>query len=239
MKILPLCSTCLRPFTRGLRPEPGHRTFSGTTHLGLLTCVVLAAGLAALGARAAEPATNAPTHSCCCSRDEAPAKFSDKSLYQSETKWTTDTGKEIKLGDLGKRPQVVAMFFANCQFACPIIVNDMHRIEAALTPEQRTRIGFTLVSFDSKRDTPVALAEYRQTRQLPADRWTLLHGEPDAVQELAALLGVRYKQDANGQFMHSNVITVLNAQGEIVHQQIGLGQDIQDTVRTLEKLAQN
>ena len=28
------------------------------------------------------------------------------------------------------------MFFANCQFACPIIVNDMKRIEAALTPEQ-------------------------------------------------------------------------------------------------------
>ncbi len=209
-----------------------------TMHLTPLTFTALAVALAALPLRAGEPATNTPSHSCCC-REEAPSQLSGKSLYQSETKWTTDTRKEIKLGDLANRPQVVAMFFANCQYACPIIVNDMHRIEAALTPEQRARVGFTLVSFDSKRDTPAALAEYRQTRQLPADRWTLLHGEPDAVQELAALLGVRYKQDANGQFMHSNVITVLNAQGEIVHQQIGLGQDIQNTVHVLEKLAQN
>ncbi len=207
-------------------------------HLQPLALVALAGALTALPLPAAEPATNAPTRSCC-SRDEAPSQFSGKSLYQSESQWTTDAGKEIKLSDLAGRPQVVVMFFANCQYACPIIVNDMHRIEAAMTPEQRARIGFTLVTFDAKRDTPAALAEYRQTRQLPTDRWTLLHGDPDAVQELAALLGVRYKQDANGQFMHSNVITVLNAQGEIVHQQIGLGQDMQDTVRILEKLAQD
>ena len=49
-------------------------------------------------------------------------------------------------------------------------------------------------------------------------------------------MGVRYKQDARGQFAHSNVITVLNADGEIAHQQVGLSQDIQETVRILAKL---
>lgn len=80
------------------------------------------------------------------------------------------------------------------------------------------------------------MADYRRTRQLPADRWSLLCGQPDDVLELAALLGVRYKEDANGQFMHSNVISILNAQGEIVYQQIGLNQDITETVRILENL---
>jgi protein SCO1/2 len=42
------------------------------------------------------------------------------------------------------------------------------------------------------------------------------------VRELAALLGVIYREDANGSFAHSNVITVLNAEGEIVYQQPGL-----------------
>ena len=42
--------------------------------------------------------------------------------------------------------------------------------------------------------------------------------------------------DTNGQFAHSNVITILNAQGEIVHQQIGLNEDIQETVRLLQQL---
>lgn len=172
----------------------------------------------------------------CCSRSEPAGAFTDKSLYQAGSRWTNDAGKQIKLGELRGRPQVVAMFFGNCQSACPLIVHDMQQIEAALTPRQRARVGFTLVTFDPKRDTAEALAEYRRARDLAAERWTLLRGEADDVQELAALLGVRYKQDARGQFAHSNVITVLNAEGEIVHQQIGLNQDIKETVRILDKL---
>ena len=180
---------------------------------------------------------NATNHQhSCCSPAEPAAAFTDKSLYQVGSRWTTDAGKQIKLGALRGKPQVVAMFFANCQYACPLILNDMQRIEAALTPAQRARVGFTLVTFDPKRDTPEALAEYRRVRNLPAEQWTLLRGEPEDVQELAALLGVRYKQDARGQFAHSNIITVLNADGEIVHQQVGLTQDIGESVRVLLRL---
>ena len=168
---------------------------------------------------------------------EAPAAFTDKSLYQLDSVWTTDESRQVKLSEMSGRPQVVAMFFANCQFACPIIVNDMKRIEAALPAELRPRIGFVLVSFDGKRDTPAALADYRRARKLPAERWALLRGRPDDVLELAALLGIKYKEDARGQFAHSNVITILNAQGEIVRQQIGLNQDIDEMVRLVRQLA--
>ncbi len=168
---------------------------------------------------------------------EAPAAFTDKSLYQLDSLWTTDKNRQIKLTQLSGRPQVVAMFFANCQFACPIIVNDMKRIEAALPAELRVRVGFALVSFDSKRDTPAALADYRRAQKLPAERWALLRGRPDDVLELAALLGIKYKEDARGQFAHSNVITVLNAQGEIVHPQTGLNRDVCETVHFIQQVA--
>jgi protein SCO1/2 len=185
--------------------------------------------------RSAEPTTNAPCRACCLS-SVTPGQPTDKSLYQVESRWTTDTGKEIKLEALSGRPQVLVMFFANCTYACPILVSDLQGIEAALPPEIRTRVGFTLVSFDSRRDTSTALAEYRRSRQLTAENWTLLHGQPDDVLELAALLGVRYKEDAYGQFMHSNVITLLNARGEIVFQQTGLNSDPQEMVRRIEQL---
>ena len=106
-----------------------------------------------------------------------------------------------------------------------------------LPVDVRARVGLALVSFDGKRDTPGALADYRHTRHLPAERWALLRGRPDDVLELAALLGIKYKEDARGQFAHSNVITILNAQGEIVRQQIGLNQDIHETVRLIQQLA--
>ena len=173
----------------------------------------------------------------CCAKAEPAAAFSDKSLFQVESKWTTDALTEMKLSALGGKPHVLVMFFASCQFACPVLVNDVKRIEGALPESQRDKIGFTLVSFDSKRDTPAALSKYRRLHELSPSRWTLLRGEPDDVLELAALLGVKFKQDARGDFAHSNVITVLNSQGEIVYQLIGLNQDVAETVRILEGLA--
>ena len=175
----------------------------------------------------------------CCAKVEPAASFSDKSLYQTDSKWTTDVGKQIKLADLKGRPQVVVMFFASCQYACPILVHDLQKIETALQPELRGRVGFTLVTIDPRRDTSEALAHFRAIRALPAETWTLLQGEPDDILELAALLGVKYKEEATGQFAHSNIITVLNGEGEIVHQLVGLGQDSKATVRELEKLLTN
>jgi len=162
----------------------------------------------------------------------------DLLVYSGKEVDATYIGKAADAGSEAEK-KVVAMFFARCQLARPIIVNDMKRIEAALPAEISAGIGFTLVSFDARRDTPSALAEYRRTRDLPAKRWTLMCGRPDDVLELAALLGVRFEENADGQFAHSNVITILNAQGEIVHQQIGLNQDIHETVRLLQQLVKN
>ena len=94
-------------------------------------------------------------------------------------------------------------------------------IRGQLPPAVRERAVFVLVSFDVVRDTPAALARYRAQRQLDS-QWYLLHGDDDAVRELAALLGVKYKQEADGAFSHSNILTILNPAGEIVHQRAGL-----------------
>ena len=124
------------------------------------------------------------------------------------------------------------MFFASCEYACPVIVSDMQRLRAALPAEVRADTQFVLVSFDDVRDTPAALKAYRDRAHLDAG-WTLLHGEPGDVQELAMLLGVKYKQEARGQFSHSNLITVLNAAGEIAHQRTGLQGEVLTAARAV------
>jgi protein SCO1/2 len=168
----------------------------------------------------------------------ATAPLSDRSIYQLESIWTNDAAKPFRLAELRGRPQVVVMFFTSCAYACPILVHDLKRIEAALPEQVRSsKVGFVLVSFDSQRDSPSALAAYRQREQLSAQRWTLLHGRPDDLLELAALLGVKYKQDTRGQFSHSNIITVLDREGEVVHQQVGLNRGIDETVTIVQRLA--
>lgn len=196
-------------------------------------CIAAASVLCFIGTASAEE-TNVVRHSCCLP-DAPVAKFTGKSLYQVESKWTTDAGKEIRLGALAGRPQVVLMFFSHCTTACPILVNDLRQIEAGLAPAERAKVGFTLVSFDSERDTPKALAEYRQEWGLPGN-WTLLNGASDDVLELAALLGVQYKKIADGQYAHSNVVTLLDANGEIIFQQPGLNSDVHEMIRRIEQL---
>ena len=172
----------------------------------------------------------------CCREIEATAPLTDQSLYQLESKWTSDVGREVKLGVLRGRPQIVAMFFTSCQYACPIIVENMKAIEQALPEALRGKVDFLLVSFDVARDTPAALKTYRAKEQLALARWTLLRGKEDDVRELAALLGINYQRDAKGQFSHSNIITVLNAEGEVAFQQAGLNKDTKETVAAIEKL---
>ena len=92
-----------------------------------------------------------------------------------------------------------------------------------------------LVSFDFARDTPAVLAAYRAKAALDAG-WTLLRGGAAEVQDLAMLLGVNYKQDARGQFAHSNLFTVLNSDGEIAHQHPGLQGDISGAAKAVAAL---
>lgn len=195
-------------------------------------------------APAAHPAqaTSSPTAASavetppCCRKplDSGPA--SDKSLYLLESDWTSDVGRRIRLGQLRGRPQVVALFFTRCEYACPILVHDMKRIEEALPPAARAQVDFLLVSMDSERDDPASLADFRRKNELATARWTLLTGAADDVRELAALLGVSYQKDARGQFAHSNLLTVLNAGGEVVHQLKGLNQSVEEAVRLIASL---
>jgi len=178
--------------------------------------------------------TNKPP---CCRELKAGVPTSEQSLYQLESEWISDVDRRIRLGVLKGRPQVVAMFFASCEFACPIIVNDLKRIEAALPDPVRAQTDFLLVSMDSERDDPKALRAFRARMKLPVERWTLLTGKPDDVRELAALLGVNYRKDARGQFAHSNLITLLNARGEVAGQQLGLNHPPDEMVRKISNLA--
>jgi protein SCO1/2 len=183
-------------------------------------------------ALAAVPALRAAD--CCgaSGKSAAPA-YTDRSLYQLDATWTTDAGRPFTLGEFRGRPVVLAMFFTSCGYACPRIVSDMTQIRQTLPPAVRDRAVFVLVSFDDERDTVAALHAYRELHELAGKSWVLLRGAPGDIRELAALLGVSYKQDAVGQFSHSNLITILNPEGEIVHQRAGLEGGLAEATRAV------
>jgi protein SCO1/2 len=176
-----------------------------------------------------------PAAASCCVEEKPAAPLSARSLYQLDVKWTNDAGAPVTLASFRGKPVVVAMFFAQCEYACPVLVQDIKRMRAALSEADREKTQVVLVSFDVERDTPAALKVYRARADLDAN-WALLHGGNAEVQELAMLLGVKFKKDARGQFSHSNLFTVLNAEGEIVHQHVGLNRDVSEATKAVAQL---
>jgi protein SCO1/2 len=173
----------------------------------------------------------------CCKVGLPPAKFSEQSIYSLDATWTADVGREVKLDALRGRPQVLALIFTNCQHSCALIVNDMKEIQKALPVNVRGKVDFLLVSIDPERDTPEALRAFRAKHALEIERWSLLRGDAEAVKKLAEMVGFRYMPGSEQQYAHSLLITVLNASGEIVYQQAGIGTGPQAAVETLVHLA--
>lgn len=176
--------------------------------------------------------TVAAEEDCCETLDgeAVPTQHSEESLFLLDQPFRDQTGKPFRMRQLSGRPTVMAMVFTHCEFACPAILQDLRRLEEGMSVEERDATRWVLVSFDAERDVPEVLAAYAEREELDSSRWTLLHGDEGGVRELAALLGVRYKPTPDGGFSHSNRISLLNENGELVAKVDGLNVDVSPLV---------
>ena len=113
------------------------------------------------------------------------------------------------------------MGYTTCKDMCPAIVADMMWIEKHLPEGAGDNVQFAFFSIDSAADTPARLKSYAGEHGFDPARWTLYHGDEAAVRELAAALGVSFRPDGQGGFDHSAVISLVDANGEIIFQQRG------------------
>ncbi len=167
---------------------------------------------------------------------EGEAARSDRSLYQLEGEWTDASGRSVPLSLHRGQPVLALLFYGTCEHACPVLVRRLHEIEAALDPALRSNVRFLLVTFDPERDTPERLAEYAQEEGLDAERWTLLQGTSDRIRELALVLGVRYRQTKDGEFSHTQRISLLDAEGVVVEHLDGLASPVEPLAARLAAL---
>ena len=145
------------------------------------------------------------------------------SLYLLQDSFSDQSGKDFALADRRGKPQVVAMFYTSCRYICPLIVDSAKGVDHALTPAERARLGVLLVSMDPARDDTAALASVARKRKLDPARWTLARTDAGTVRRVAALLGIRYRALADGEFNHSSALVLLDAEGRVVARTERLG----------------
>ncbi len=150
------------------------------------------------------------------------------SLYDLPIEFQTDSGKKVKLENWKGRPLVVTMAFTSCQFACPLMMKTLQKLQKAFD-ERKRDADFLIISFDPENDTVSALAKYRRTTKLDFKNWTFLTGTEADTRKIAMVLGIRYnKNPESGAISHDNKVLIINAKGETEKELIGLNIDPKD-----------
>ncbi len=152
-----------------------------------------------------------------------PAPLPGDSVLQINNVFTNQDGRNFKLAERRGRPQLVAMFYTSCKYICPLIIDSGKGVDNSLTPAERKNLSILLVSIDPARDTPEALMYIVNKRKLDTARWTLSRTDEKGVRTLAALLGVRYRVLADGEFNHTSALILLDAEGRVVARTETLG----------------
>ena len=145
----------------------------------------------------------------------APALPGD-SIYQLPLPLTDSNGQTRDWRALRGKPRLMSMFYTSCQYICPLIVESGKAVERELSPAQRARLGVVLISMDPARDDAAALARTATQRQVDPQRWLLAAPPANKVREVAGVLGVRYRQLADGEFNHTSALVLVDADGRIL-----------------------
>ncbi len=158
------------------------------------------------------------------------------SLYDLQANLVDQDGRTKAL-ELGRgQPVLISMFYATCPHACPMLIRKIKQIEAQLPPEAQGKVQVLLVSFNGERDTNEKLWKLKDAHGVDPARWHFTRTDASSVEELAAVLGIKYRFLPDGAINHTTVITLVGPQGELLARVDGTDQPIEGLVEKLRAL---
>lgn len=166
---------------------------------------------------------------------ESLGEVPEMSVFNLPGTWTTQDNKQIELKDLRGKVLVMVMIYTSCKAACPRLVADMRNIEKQVPKKDLNKVQFIMVSIDPETDTPQNLKKFSKENFMEEPHWMFLRGTPEDTREFAAVLAVSYKKITPIDFSHSNIISVFDTNGVMVHQQEGLGVDNLETIEAIKQ----
>lgn len=161
------------------------------------------------------------------------SEISDTSIFNIEHQLRNQFSDTIQFKDFSGKPTIMALVYTTCTFSCPRIIADMREVEAAIPEDKASEINFVLISIDPEVDQPDTLKAFMIANEMDENRWTLLNGTNDQIQDIAAVIGFKYKKSSLMDYAHSNLITVFDQNGNWLLQTEGFGGDKQEIVDVL------
>lgn len=93
-------------------------------------------------------------------------------------------GNQVSLKDFSGKVVVVNFIYTNCKTACPLVTQELKKLQEALRPLMGRDVFFLTITIDPKRDTPEALRRYGQGHGVDFRSWRFLTGPEEKIREV-------------------------------------------------------
>lgn len=153
------------------------------------------------------------------SADFTPRWTSDSAHHVGDFQLVTQTGEPLRGGDLRGRIHVASFFFTTCTTICPLLVETLGKVQAALASQNDVVI--VSYSVTPTIDTPAVLEAFGRAHRIDPARWKLVTGEADDIYRLARESyfaddrRLDPAQPAGDQILHTEKVLLVDGEGRL------------------------
>jgi protein SCO1 len=149
---------------------------------------------------------------------------------------TSQDGARVTLADFRGKAVAVTFIFTSCTDTCPLLTHKMALVQDELGSDFGTKIAFVSITVDPERDTPEVLKEYAEAFEANLAGWAFLTGSPAAIREVTRGYGVFAAKAVGGEVDHTFLTSLVDPQGVLRVQYIGVRFDPDEFRRDLLSL---
>jgi protein SCO1/2 len=149
---------------------------------------------------------------------------------------TSQDNKSVSLTDFHGKVVAVTFIYTGCPDICPLLTQKMVDVQDALGALFGDKIAFVSISLDPERDTPEVLKDYAQFWGARPEGWSFLTGSLETVHDVTRRYGVFFAKKEDGSVEHSQLTTLIDADGQIRLQYLGARFDPEEFRRDLMSL---
>ncbi len=160
-----------------------------------------------------------------CASTLSATDLPNDSVYQYDSTWLNQNEQVVEITELKGEARLVAFVYTYCEHTCPLIIAEIKQVLKALPHNASTHLPVTLITLDPVRDTSDQMKAYMTKNHLDEQQWTMLTGDESDIRVLSNLFDVKYKAMSMNELAHSNMITLLDAEGTIRYQLKGLNEN--------------
>lgn len=146
---------------------------------------------------------------------------------------TAQDGTRITLADLRGKVTAVTFIYASCADTCPLLTAKLVGVQKRLPP---ARVRFVAITVDPERDTPEVLRQYAAAHGARGEAWAFLTGSADEIRSAAQGYGIYVKRNPGGDVDHTFLTSVIDADGVLRVQYLGVRFDRDEFLRDLRSL---